>query len=361
MRIGRRLARALWLAGLLLAALLAVSVLLFAPPTLRLRIVPSPALTPSIAAGLAVFALGLLGASLVEQRRLEAVWRWRTSVRAGLPAIAAGRDAGMRRASRKDFLEWACGPLLRSSPGQRLTSDWSDAGFGDKGSRYLLWLLASATIAAALGLRIAGPILSLAGIGVALLVGVRSVRGRAMTARRQLEQQLPQALDAIAAALAAGLSLPQAIHFAARDLPSPVRQVMAWLDLRLRLGRSIEQSLTQVVQVYPDPSLSFALDGVAVQRAFGGNLVMMLHQTSALLRERAEIEREVQAATSQGKLSGWIVAALVPVSAAILLVTNPRYIDVLFHTLVGQILLVVAIGLLLAGWLVISRLIRVRY
>jgi tight adherence protein B len=93
----------------------------------------------------------------------------------------------------------------------------------------------------------------------------------------------------------------------------------------------------------------------------GGNLVSILRNTASLARERSELEREVKAVTAQGRLSGWVIGALVPISAGLLLATNPRYIDILFNTIIGQALLVVALGLQLIGWLVISRLIRVRY
>lgn len=355
---GRRWRKPAAVAGVIV---LASALLLPAAPALNRLRVQSPALAPSLAAGLLVAVALLLGALWLEQRQLEATWRQRTAHRTGLPAIASGRDAGKQRAARQDPLEWLFGPLLRSPSGRRLTADWIDGGYGTKASRYVLLLVCASAVGAGLGWRIAGPLLALAIAAIAPLVAIRSVRARATSARRRLEQQLPQALDAVAAALAAGLSLPQAIHFAARDLPEPASHVMDWLDFRLRLGRPIEHVLAEVVRAFPEPSLAFALDGVAIQRAFGGNLVALLHQTSALLRERAEIEREVQAATSQGRLSGWIVAALVPVSAAILLFTNPRYIDVLFRTLIGQVLLVIAIGLQLAGWLAISHLVRVRY
>jgi Flp pilus assembly protein TadB len=44
-----------------------------------------------------------------------------------------------------------------------------------------------------------------------------------------------------------------------------------------------------------------------------------------------------------------------------LLLSNPRYIDVLFDTWIGQSLLVFSLLLQLAGWAVISRLVRIAY
>ena len=90
-------------------------------------------------------------------------------------------------------------------------------------------------------------------------------------------------------------------------------------------------------------------------------MIRMLEETANLLRGRIELDREVRAVTAQGRLSGFVIAALVPVSAGILLAFNPRYIDVLFDTLIGQMLVVVALALQLLGWAIISRLLRIRY
>jgi tight adherence protein B len=87
----------------------------------------------------------------------------------------------------------------------------------------------------------------------------------------------------------------------------------------------------------------------------------MLEESADLLRGRVELEREVRAVTTQGRLTGSVIAALVPVSAGILLAFNPRYIDVLFDTLIGQLLVVVAFVLQLVGWAIISRMVRIRY
>ncbi len=349
------------MAGLVAATAGLVLLLLPFAPWFHLTLAGHPALFPSLATGLAVLTALLLISLILERRKREAVWRGRAAVRTGLPAIAAGRDAGRRRKPKQDAFEWLLAPLLHLPSARRLSRDWSDAGYGDKASRYLLLISLAAAIGGGIGLRIAGPLLAAAMAGGVAFILVRSVRARAGNARRRLEQQLPEALDAMAAGLAAGLSFPQAVSFSAGELPFPASQVMTWLNLRLQLGFPIERTLSDVLDVFPEPSLAFALDGINLQRSFGGDLVAMLHQTSALLRERADIEREVQAVTSQGKLSGWIVAALVPVSAAVLLFSNPRYIDVLFGTLVGQALLVLTIILQILGWLAISRLVRLRY
>jgi tight adherence protein B len=172
---------------------------------------------------------------------------------------------------------------------------------------------------------------------------------------------MPQALDAIAAGLAAGLSFPQAVEYAAEEAPDPVNDAIAKLSRQIALGYPVDEALQNLHADHPEESLALIVDGIALQRQFGGDLVDMLDQTAALLRERIELDREVRAVTSQGRLSGWVVAALVPVSAGILLFSNPVYIDILFDTVIGQALVVIAIVLQLAGWWIISRMVRIRY
>lgn len=97
----------------------------------------------------------------------------------------------------------------------------------------------------------------------------------------------------------------------------------------------------------------------------------MLEETATVVRERVEQEREVRAVTAQGRLSGWVVGGLVPVSAVILLlphldpVWRPAILGalaclsaafVLAHLLAGRVavpgrLLGSASLLYLLGWL----------
>lgn len=260
-----------------------------------------------------------------------------------------------------DPLEWLARPVLNSSWGSSFGSDWQQAGLGVKPSRGLLLALAALLAGWLFGVRIAGPVLALALLLVAPLAPISAIRAVAESKRSRYDEQLPMALDALAAGLSAGLSFPQAVHFAAGELPEPMSEVMARISRRLQLGIPVEVALQALPEARLGEMMVLAVEGIALQRQFGGDLVRMLNETADLLRERVELDREVKAVSSQGWLSGAVVAALVPVSAALLLATNPAYIDVLFNTLVGQILLVGALLLQLAGWAVLSRLVRIEY
>jgi tight adherence protein B len=319
------------------------------------------AVLPALAAGTAVIGVSLVTMVWAEISTLQRKWRQRTERAAGLPALVPLPIWQEWLRKIPDPLEWLGGPILRTPAGRRMALDWAEAGFGERASRYLVLLGVSSTLGSVLGFRIGGLVL---GLSLAILLPLlprAMVRGRAETGRRQFGEQLPAALDALAAGLSAGLSFRGALDFANPELPEPVAGEFRRLSRRLSLGHPLETALRDLHSRREDEGLALVVEGIVLQRRFGGDMVQMLNRLADLLRERVELEREVRAVSTQGKLSGYIIGGLVPVSAGLLLALNPRYVDVLFDTIIGQALVVIALLLQLAGWVIISRMIRFRY
>lgn len=304
---------------------------------------------------LVVGSLVLLSADAGRAR----AWRHRVEGELGIGATVRPRRLRVWWRRRSDPLEWAAGPLLRTAWGSRLADEWRRSGLGRKGSRYLLALAALILAAGYLGGTVGGPILAIAMSLAAPILPISWVRGRAQERDRQVNEQVPAALDGIAAGLSAGLSFDRAVMFAGEEQAGPMNQVLARLHRLLLMGHPFEIAIERWQREYPLASLELAMEGVKLQRQLGGDMIRMLSETAELVRTRLELEREVHAVTAQGRLSGWVIAGLVPVSAAVLLSSNPRYIDVLFDSLIGQVLLAIAIGLQLLGWSMISRLIQI--
>jgi len=328
---------------------------------LHAALIERPALLVASFVGLLITWVILIAALWFEHSLQRRFWKRRAERLTGIGRLAFPGWAERLARRAPDPLEWLAGPVLRTVMGQRMAQDWNEAGLGTKASRYLALLAASVALGWVLGARIAGPVLAVA---FALLTPVgphQWIRSRAAGARRRFGEQLPQALDTLAAGLAAGLSFEQALQYAGDELPDPVGGSFAHLARRVSLGVPIDEALASLLEAHPEESLALTVDGIVLQRRFGGDMVAMLEETAQLLREKVELEREVRAVTVQGRLSGVVVSGLVPVSAALLLVFNPRYMDILFETLIGQVLTAIALLLLFSGWVVISRLVRITY
>lgn len=320
-----------------------------------------PSLVPVAFVALAVTWAVMVLSVWIESEALRTAWRQRTAQLASLPGLRP--EARGRRLARhlSDLLGRLTRPLFATAWGRAMAGEWQDAGFGRRPSGYLLLLALAALLGGLVGVRIGGPVLAAALAVAAPILPWQWVARRAEAGRRAFGEQLPHALDVLAGGLAAGLSFQQAVEYAAGETGGAVSGALARLSRWMALGHSTQESLRHLLETVPEESLALAVEGIELQRQVGGDLVSMLEGTADLLRERVELEREVRAVTAQGRLSGAVIAALVPVSAGILLGANPRYIDVLFDSLTGQLLLAFAVVLQLAGWAIISRLMRVRY
>ena len=358
--IFRRLAAPLILPSTLLIALISGMLWL-----VRKRLWAFQGAHPSARAGILLASTVLVGALILwvlfDDWLRSYTWRKRFNAIVGTQGETGLRSLPAVEQEEHDLIERAFGPVLMLRWAARLSSDWKAAEIGKFGSRYLLLLITLSAVGWFAGYRSGGVILSTALAFLFPFIMTALVRARAARKSQRFQEQLPQALDGIASGLSAGLSFHQAIAYTAHRLPAPANTVFYWIKVRLELGYSVEETLSTIRFHEQDEAFSLLIEGVLLQRQFGGDLIQMLQETASLIRERNELEREARSVTAQGRLSGIVIAGLVPVSAGLLLLFNPQYIDVLFNSTVGQVFIVAALALLLVGWSVISRLIRIRY
>jgi tight adherence protein B len=64
--------------------------------------------------------------------------------------------------------------------------------------------------------------------------------------------------------------------------------------------------------------------------------------------------------TAQGRLSRVVVTAIPPLLLVAISLINPEYLRPLFHTGTGNLLLGVAAGMVVAGSLVIKRIVNIK-
>jgi len=295
-------------------------------------------------------------------RGLRNAWRERARHQMQWPLSRAPR--WFLRLARQGFrfIEANLAPLFETRVGRWLWAYWQDAGFspvyvvalaswlGTLGLGYLVgWVLTHRVILALF-------FAFLAWAGLAALTGYLAIRKRNL-----FREQLPDVVDRLADALQAGFSLSQAIEFVARGLSEPSASEMARVSRSVALGLSVDQALAELARRRPNnESLAFLVEGLALQRYVGGNQVLLLREIASSLREQVRLENEVRTLTTQGRLSAMVIALLVPISLGILSFF-PGYVDVLFDTLVGNLVLVV-VGLLeLLGAVLIWRIIKVDF
>jgi tight adherence protein B len=177
------------------------------------------------------------------------------------------------------------------------------------------------------------------------------------TQRKLFAEQLADNLQVIASAMRAGHSFTGALSVAVDDSPEPARAEFQRVIADESLGVPLEQALGTVVRRMKSEDLEQAVLVAMLQRETGGNMAEVIDRVAETIRERADLRRMALTLTAQGRLSRWVVTAL-PV-ALLLMITliNRDYVDPLYSTSGGHVMLVIGAVLVVAGSLVIRRIV----
>ena len=157
--------------------------------------------------------------------------------------------------------------------------------------------------------------------------------------------------------LRAGHSFPAALAAGLDDAPEPVRREFARAVADERLGAPLDEALEEVARRMDSRDVEQVALLALLQREAGADAAEMLDGVVTTIRERQELRRTVRTLTAQGRLSRTILTALPVVVLLGLTATNPDYVDPLYDTGLGRILLVAAVAMIIAGSLVIKRIV----
>ncbi len=171
--------------------------------------------------------------------------------------------------------------------------------------------------------------------------------------------QLAQVLQVIAGALQAGLSLPQAIDTVVQEGEEPVVSEFRRAIIEQRLGVEIEDSLDTVAERMGSMDFKWVVMAIRIQREVGGNLVELLLNVAATLREREYLRRQVSVLSAEGRLSAFILGGLPPFFFAYLLLVRPTYVHPMLSEPLGWMMLGGAATLMAVGFFWLQKTVKV--
>jgi tight adherence protein B len=96
-----------------------------------------------------------------------------------------------------------------------------------------------------------------------------------------------------------------------------------------------------------------------LQRNAGGNSAEVIDLVSETIRDRLDLRRLIRTLTAQGRLAGGILSLLPVLLIIAITLINPSYISPLYHKTIGIIALVVAVTMVIAGSLIIRRIVDI--
>jgi tight adherence protein B len=183
-----------------------------------------------------------------------------------------------------------------------------------------------------------------------------------LRARRfsRFEELFPEAIDFLARATRAGLSMSTALELVANEISDPVGVEFRKAFEEQKYGLPIRDALLNLSDRMPILDVKFFVTAVMLQRETGGNLAEILDKLSYVIRERFKILRQVRVYTAQGRLTLAILMGLPPVMVVGFMIVSPNMVRPLFTTTAGHWMIVISLALQIIGFFLIRRIIRIQ-
>lgn len=283
--------------------------------------------TMLLAGGLAtLMAIGyalLAGPSTAKatQRRLQAV-RYRHSestdakVESQLKkAIAARRPKVQHAAGSKSRIEALAIRLDRTG------TKWTVAQYG----YVTLGLVLVITLLVYLKF---GVLLLSLGLGMVVGAGLPHMVVNSMVKRRtaKFNARFADAIELLVRGLRSGLPVTETLTVVASEIPGPVGLEFKAIVERIKIGRTMEESLQETADRLGIPEFNFFCITLAIQRETGGNLAETLSNLADVLRKRSQMKLKIKAMSSESKASAYIVGFLPFGVTGMISWVNPAYI-----------------------------------
>ncbi|MES2117763.1 MAG: type II secretion system F family protein [Pseudomonadota bacterium] len=199
-------------------------------------------------------------------------------------------------------------------------------------------------------------VLAAGAAGLPLLYALRAKDQRLA----RIDEQLPDALDLIGRAVRAGHAFPTALAMVGDEMREPLAGEFAAAFDEVNFGISMQDALLNLATRVPSTDLRYFVIAVTIQRETGGNLAELLDNISAIIRARMKLMGQIRVLSAEGKMSAWVLGLLPFAAAAMIHLTSPQFLAVLYTDPGGRKMLAGALTMMLIGLYVMRRIIRIR-
>jgi tight adherence protein B len=170
--------------------------------------------------------------------------------------------------------------------------------------------------------------------------------------------QFPDAIDVVVRGIKAGLPLGDSLRALATDAPEPILSEFRHILETQAVGVPLGDACGKLFERMPLPEANFFAIVISIQQKSGGNLSEALGNLSKVLRDRKRMKGKIRAMSTEAKASAAIIGALPIAVMAIVYITSPDYITLLWTERLGQLMLAGSAVWMFMGIMVMRKMIN---
>jgi len=148
---------------------------------------------------------------------------------------------------------------------------------------------------------------------------------------KKFTSNFPDAIELLVRGLKSGLPVGETLGVVAREVPGPVGEEFKMVTEKIKIGKSMEESLQETADRLGTAEFQFFVITLAIQRETGGNLAETLANLADVLRKRAQMKLKIRAMSSESKASAYIVGSLPFFVFGMVWIVNQKYLAGFFY------------------------------
>jgi tight adherence protein B len=191
--------------------------------------------------------------------------------------------------------------------------------------------------------------------GAAVPFGFVWFKGRQRT--KAFENQLPDLLITLAAALKAGHSFKQGLQTVVDEGRPPASKELKRVLTEAQLGRPIDEALQEMAVRLGSNNFEFVITAVSIQRQVGGSLAGLIDMVADTVRQRQQFIRKVRGLTAMGRAGSYVLIGLPFVIAAAITLMNSDYMAPLYYSSAGHKLMLLCFSMMAVGSLMLKKIV----
>ena len=177
--------------------------------------------------------------------------------------------------------------------------------------------------------------------------------------REAIREQVPDAIDSMAACFGSGFTLLQTFKQVAEDTHGPLSKTFSRCSHMLEMGGSANQALSELREGAHASELAFVAVALDVQHQSGGAMKQVLDAATDTVKGELALRRALRVQTAQAKLSARVVVVMPFILVAAFSLATPDFLAPFFSSPLGYGMLALAIVMQVAGIMLVRRALAV--
>jgi tight adherence protein B len=194
-------------------------------------------------------------------------------------------------------------------------------------------------------------------LGAGALIPLAFVWFKGSRRTKAFENQLPDLLITLAAALKAGHSFKQGLQTLVDEGRPPASKELKRVMTEARLGRPMDDALADMADRVGSKNFQFVITAVTIQRQVGGSLAGLIDMVADTVRQRQQFARKIKGLTAMGRAGAYVLMGLPFFIAGAITVINPTYMHPLYHTSTGHKLIYTGLVMMAIGCVALKKIV----